>query len=521
MPQQQQFDDPEKQKLWDHYVASQQEKDPSWKKFGRGVVDAISGVFEGLAGSEPRAERSDAGDWSNLATQGVSSLAGLPFASFAKKGINRLFHGTQKNFERFDPSVYDKYDVLGWMTHAAEDAEYGNKYAMGRSKGIISIDDSEDYTIDSSYLNPWGLPHRDVTPQILPIKPEANNVLDLVEPNIDDLSQALASMDSWNRRLEIKRFKNAKKGDFGPNPIKSSHAKTINELSTDATPATRTLSENLRLTAEEFDRSPFDAIRYLDVGNKSWAFPAKTPLRTVYGKHGEVLGPELHPEVGTSPLKMYKVPHDYKADPNDLPVVRGKYVAFKVKGDDAAPKYFNTEKEAADYSNEHSYYDYLSEDEFKKQGYHLPSKKKEVKINQPTIKLKDHWTEDYIDDMYSNNNINVDEWGELHKQLKNKSINKHSIYGEDDPNNLPNWIVTNTKGEYLGGSNNELSLDLEPGEHIVSKTHWNSMQSKSEQYLKTPIGDVSLDKFLKMNPQHTKESAIEYAKKAGYELFTK
>lgn len=267
-----------------------QSEDPLWKKLGRAGVDVITGGLEGLLGVEPKRNISNAGpaEYANIAGQLLQS--GLPFGAYKSilpKG--NIFHGTQKMFDKFDPSVYDKSDTLGWMTHFAEDPAYASKYAMGAVKGGSPIDVKPSYMLQEPIkphaLNWMG---EKIAPRLLVAEPEAKNVLDLVDPNIDDLSQVLASFSPERRARYIRDFKQSrqiaelskrKPKLMGPLGQSRHYPEGI---SPEEYPV-RSLAEILRLEPGQLERTPFDAIRYRDIGERSWAIPESTPIRSAYG----------------------------------------------------------------------------------------------------------------------------------------------------------------------------------------------------------------------------------------------
>lgn len=237
---------------------------PAWKKaLSTALVDVPTGILQGIfgAGYPEEPEKRTTGDWIAGGTELLT--AGLPFLAYAKKmSLPQIYHGTQRVFNKFDPSRYDEADVLGWMTHFAEDPAYAESYATGAAK--------------------HGASNRQV---IIPAQPQAQNVLDLVDPNPDDIATVIASLPKYEREEMIRIWKGAHArlpGTGVGHYIKSSHVPSggipVGEL-----PA-RAVAEKLRLTPEQFRQLPFDAIRYRDVGKKSWAIPAETPILSAYGK---------------------------------------------------------------------------------------------------------------------------------------------------------------------------------------------------------------------------------------------
>lgn len=186
--------------------------------------------------------------------------AGLPFLSYAGKlGRNFVTHGTGRAFDYFDPKQAYTSDILGhFQPHAAARPGYAADYA---GKGTI--------------YGPRG-------ERMIPIQPEAQNVLDLYEPtNPDDLAQALATFTPEKRRELIQTWKLALK--YGDR---------------EKAPKDLAFWMQAELNKPEYvNKLPFDAIRYNDLGEEAWTFPHSTPLKTPWGT------PLNQP--GT-PLKLFK-----------------------------------------------------------------------------------------------------------------------------------------------------------------------------------------------------------------------
>jgi hypothetical protein len=77
--------------------------------------------------------------------------------------------------------------------------------------------------------------------------------------------------------------------------------------------AVRELAEQLRMTPEDFKRSPFDAIRYNDTTHKSWAVPEGTQIRSALS------GVPLTKEHPISPISMR--PMDINEPKGNLPTI--------------------------------------------------------------------------------------------------------------------------------------------------------------------------------------------------------
>lgn len=279
---------PEQRAMYDKIVREQQSKDSPYKQTARkgfeNILDFTGGLFGGEGeelGPTPR-------------NTGALLSAGLPFASYAaaKLPYGKVFHGTQKLFDKFDPSKYDTSDVLGWASHFAERPEYSSSYAMGRHKGVKSINEELRGPITAKELT--GPRGEKLSPHVIPAKIEAQNVLDLIHPNADDISQILASVPEYDRQYLISQFKRARSmvreapsnmstralaSQLG---IKDAHLRAIGDIERRDIPL-QVLAERIRLTPEQMKRSPFDAIRYTDMSEKAWAIPPGTPILSHYG----------------------------------------------------------------------------------------------------------------------------------------------------------------------------------------------------------------------------------------------
>ncbi len=268
--------------IYDSNVRQQQAQDPStFRQVGRNSIDALGGAFKGFLGFDAPEDASGAEYSANALTQ-LASAANDAVPGFVKAGVpiwmltnNRpIFHGTQKAFSEFKPELNDASDVLGWMTHGTPDVNYAEGYAMGGHKHL-----DYDYAMGDQYVN------QKPRPNIISMKPEAHNVLDLIDPNPDDLSAALASMNPTEREHYIKLFKNARKDPSGYlSYLDSQHyPKDIKRGLPEDEIAIRVLADKLKLSPEQFEKSPFDAVRYNDTTHESYAIKPGTPIRSAYG----------------------------------------------------------------------------------------------------------------------------------------------------------------------------------------------------------------------------------------------
>lgn len=244
------------------------------QKIVQELLSGLGGIAEGFLGIEPlgvEPGETGIGPTTNKLTQLI--LAGLPLASITKG--KPLLHGTTEAFERFNPSVYDKSDLLGSMTHFTTSPTYASKYAGGYKSG------------------------RQTGGNIIMAHPEAKNVLDLADPDINDLSQALAAFTPEERKNILYRSKMGR-GVWRGSDIKEGLAEE--------------LKSQFGARPDLFDKTPFDAIRYMDEVNKeSFAIPGRTPIRAAYGPEMTpirketptflagpegIMKPQTHPEYG-------------------------------------------------------------------------------------------------------------------------------------------------------------------------------------------------------------------------------
>jgi hypothetical protein len=320
---------------YDTTVRASQANDPSWKKAARIGIGALGGVAKGLVGTDPSEELrnriingvatpDEKAEWYSAGAgqiAGQVSDAGLPFAAINKGPV---FHGAPRVFEKFDPTRYDKNDVLGWMTHFAENPEYAESYAMGNMKHSGKAE----------------------APNMIAAHPQAQNTLDLVNPNMDDLSQAIASFpkDDYRRKQMIKEFKDARRyPGTTRNDLSQTHYPNKDEIPDNEIPMFH-LAENLRFREGDLEKTPFDAIRYNDMDKKSWAIPAQTPITTPWGARLNDVPKDLTvtrlPEgiVGKSELELHPerwkknlntpVTHTYATTPSES---TGNWAGWKLE----------------------------------------------------------------------------------------------------------------------------------------------------------------------------------------------
>lgn len=214
-----------------------------WRKLLDDTIAGVAGIPQGLIGIEP--EGTGVGPTANKLTQLLTNLpmgAGLPFSQLMKG--KSVFHGTNKSFSKFNPSKYNERDLLGQMTHFAEDPVYAANYAERNIGG---------------------------SPNIIPAHIEAQNTLDLFDPNWEDLAIAMEKL-SPEKRNQVRQLAQDEMRRMGRTPEKAF-----------GVALSRIYSPRSYGEGNPLSNTPFDAIRYNDIGNPSWAVPQGTTIRTPWG----------------------------------------------------------------------------------------------------------------------------------------------------------------------------------------------------------------------------------------------
>lgn len=173
-------------------------------------------------------------------------MAGLPFASIVGKA-GKVFHGSPKVFDRFNPRIGTPNQVLYGMTHFAENSDYADLYA----KGLFS----EKY-----------IPKKEMRSNIIPAQIHAKNTLDLTkELSPDDLQAVMANIPWQDRRRVIDEMRQyQREGRMSEFP----HEVLLKEVD----------------YPDTLDTIPFDAIRYRAHNTEpAWAVPPETKITTPGG----------------------------------------------------------------------------------------------------------------------------------------------------------------------------------------------------------------------------------------------
>lgn len=281
-----------------------------WQKTGQ---EAISGAVEGLkglAGVEGPKE-------STANTVGLLTGAAMPFAKLGKlKGLRMInevptvFHGSPAEFEAFNLTKNNPHDTLGWMVHAAEDPTKAEPYTRAiYGKGlplevrpkpnIRPITSSSENVLDITKIptgEEWERlqeplarmaehPIEDLHYKYENLPPSFNRtqaqVVLATHPDMvkNATFQRGSDMNAWLREHGIKSIK-----QILEDPVKMDEVQRFYLKSGPAFPGTWLRDVRAPLNDPKvLEDTGFDAIRYLDIGDPSWAFPRPEQLSTPWG----------------------------------------------------------------------------------------------------------------------------------------------------------------------------------------------------------------------------------------------
>jgi hypothetical protein len=310
----------DQQKVIDSIVRQAQSHDPDWKKTARAGFGGLMGAARGTLGLDPSdfegiAERIREGTattedkaefYTNAAAQmidtgaplvkmgGMKALeAGLPLAAWLKgaKGEQKaVVHGAPRAFKNSKGELtglidFDKLssnDLLGRMFHTT------NKHDPGAL----------------SYANSYafGAKNMEESPNIVALDPKTiKNVLDLQGPDYDtnDLAQAVQMLDPGHREQAIKNWRYNK--HMSPTDRQEQLASQLRDIYTGLNASESSMKKM---------GGTFDAARVQDMGHETFPIHRDAEIKSLYGQA---------PMTEGTPLKVTRLPDDYKGNPDALP----------------------------------------------------------------------------------------------------------------------------------------------------------------------------------------------------------
>lgn len=256
--------------------ARQEEYSPLWKasekviRGASGFIGGATGLSDFVPGAPALEDKANA--LGQLLTSGIPTgkalgaggkalgaglkvlEAGLPFAAYkAKLPKGYLVHGSPviNEFEKFN---YNEVGQSNWkpgMMHAAENPE----------------DAVYDYTKRG---------HDSLGSGSLPIELEANNVLDLIEPDEQDLLKYILTRDTPTQNKLLPRLRQSKSPkDFIDNIYRNEYEGQVGAN------AFKYMDPN------DLGVAGFDAVRYpIDIESlNAWAWPETTPVKSAISGH--------------------------------------------------------------------------------------------------------------------------------------------------------------------------------------------------------------------------------------------
>jgi hypothetical protein len=257
------------QEQQDKTAKEQQQEMPSWKQFMQGVLDSVGGSSV----LNDQIDLHNPYGYGKTLTE-LMQIAGIPFP-IGKK----VFHGSPGMSriaeEGFDMTKNDPGDTLGWMIHAADSPHYAGTY-------VGDFDTSHNPLAYRSDANKGK--------GILPLTSNAQNMLDAYNPSTEDLVRLVSgvgqNVDKYGkskRDIIIDAFKKGDTDISRGHPIRD----VVNYM-----------------TPQEFSRTGFDAIKYPDIDQTSYAFPDPHQLKYAYS--GETVGGKGL--INTGPTKDIELP---------------------------------------------------------------------------------------------------------------------------------------------------------------------------------------------------------------------
>ena len=284
----------------DFYAIEEQKKLPEWKKriasMGEQAYDYTVGAL-GLPG-QPTTRASEYGELTS---------AGIPFLALGKKlklpevmGKPVVWRGDPGinsrgvTYQEINPQYFNRQDTLGYMGHAAENKDYAIKSYMHKEGSPYPPNQMENYSLN-----------RRARPNLTAVTaPSSVNAVDLTKLPEDpvDVEKLVRGLELWQPhkspfgsadRLNTKQ----KAQDLAEEiPYLWRTQQQIDKKLREGTPLTMRdrmeldhigdKMDDIRIPLNDpeiTDKLGFDAIRYTDVNQPSWAFPDVSKMETPWG----------------------------------------------------------------------------------------------------------------------------------------------------------------------------------------------------------------------------------------------
>lgn len=179
-------------------------------------------------------------DFINPLMTGPAAIGGLAYKAYKDKlPHGKLFHGSPKPWDKIDESKLSSASAFGKGLYAGEKPSLAEKFR-------------------TMHLNDSGM--------IMPLESDAQNILDLVEPDPADVHKIMRLVPEGNRETLMQFF---------------------NESIQKGVPkdqAYKKLASMLGAPEGTLTQAGFDGVRYPYDGEVAWMFPNTTPLTSAYGK---------------------------------------------------------------------------------------------------------------------------------------------------------------------------------------------------------------------------------------------
>jgi len=285
--------------LINKYAMEEQEQLPEWKKKVRGLFESGVDATAGMLGLPAYPETKSYG-------MGELTNAGIPFLALGKKlglpeisGKPVVWRGdpgiseASKTYKDINQQYFNLQDTLGYMGHAAENPNYAIKNYMYRKGSPYRPTQVESYG-----YNPAARPN--LTAVTAPSSRNAVDVTRLPE-DLEDVEKLVNGLKMWDPRRSPfgsgERLDKQKAQELAEEiPSLWRLQQPIDKKLREGVPLTMReqrdldhigdMMDNIRVPLNDpeiTDKLGFDAIRYTDVGNTSWAFPDVSKMETPWG----------------------------------------------------------------------------------------------------------------------------------------------------------------------------------------------------------------------------------------------